>query len=328
MRRRDFIALLGGAAAWPLAARAQQGDCVRRIGVLLGGNENDPVAKPPLPAFTQALAGLGWTDGRNVRIDLRWGRTDINRIRALAQELVGLQPDIIVTSSTPATVALRQQTRTIPIVYVGGADPVASGIVPRLDRPSGNITGFGGLEASLGGKWLGLLSEIASGLKRAAFMFNPDLGPASIYMPSFETAARSLNVMTITAPVRSDGEIETAIIALGREPGGGLVVMPDPFMAAHRVPLISAAARNNLPAVYGNSESVRDGGLLSYAVDRVDLWRRAASYVDRILRGAKPGDLPVQFPTKFEMAVNLNTAKALGITVPPTLLAIADEVIE
>jgi putative ABC transport system substrate-binding protein len=215
--RRDFITLLGGAAVWPLVARAQQGDRVRRIGVLIGGDENDPAGKTVFSAFTRALAGLGWTDGRNVRIDVRGAGGDFNRIRALAQELVGLQPDIIVTSSTPATVTLRQQTRS-PIVYVGGADPVASGIVPRVDRPSGNITGFGGSEASLGGKWLGVLSEIAPALKRAAFMFNPDLGPASIYMPSFETAARSLNVMTITAPVHSDAEIETAITALGREP--------------------------------------------------------------------------------------------------------------
>jgi putative ABC transport system substrate-binding protein len=207
-------------------------------------------------------------------------------------------------------------------------DPVASGIVPRLDRPSGNITGFAFLETSLGGRWLELLSEIAPGVKRAAIMFNPDTSPASAYVPSLETAARSLKVEPIIAPVHSDVEIETAIIALGRKPGGSLVVMPDIFMVAHRAPIILAAARNNVPAVYAQSEFVKDGGLLSYGDDRVDGFRRAASYVDRILRGEKPGDLPVQFPVKYEMAVNLKTAKALGLTVPQSILLRADEVIE
>jgi putative ABC transport system substrate-binding protein len=242
MIRREFITLLGGAAAWPLAARAQQGDRVRRIGVLMGGDENDPVFKGRLSAFTQTLAGLGWADGRNVRIDLRWGGGDINRMRALAQELVGLQPDIIVTNGTPATIALQRETRTIPIVFASVAEPVAIGFVARLDRPSGNITGFATLEASLGGKWLELLSEIAPGLKRAAIMFNPDTLTASPYISSFETAARSLKVVPITAPVHSDVEIESAIIALGGEPGGGLVVMPDAFTTVHRGPIIGRLA--------------------------------------------------------------------------------------
>ena len=329
LRRREFIAGLGGAAVWPLAASAQQGDRVRRIGVLMGSfDENDPLAKSQLSAFTQALAGLGWADGRNVRIDLRWAGGDINRIRALAQELVGLQPDIIVTISTPATVALHRETRTIPIVFVGVADPVTSGLVERLDRPTGNITGFGTFEVSLGGKWLELLLEIAPGLRRAAIMFNPDTAPASTYMASFETAAWSLKVQPITAPVYGDAEIETAIIALGREPGGGLIVMADVFTTAHRAPIILAASRNNVPAIYPLSEFARDGGLLSFGTDQVDISRRAASYVDRVLRGAKPGDLPVQFPTKFEMAVNLKTAKSLGLTVPQSILLRADEVIE
>jgi putative ABC transport system substrate-binding protein len=329
IRRRDFITLLGGAAAWPLAARAQQqGDRVRRIGVLLPGDENDPRVKRYLSAFTQALASLSWTDGRNVRMDLRGGTGDVNRIRALAQELVGLQPDIILASGTAATIALLRETRTILIVFAVGVDPIASGIVARLDRPSGNITGFAHLEASMGGKWLELLSEIAPGLKRAAIMFNPDFPPASVYMPSFEAAARSFKVAPIIAPVHSDEEIETAIIALGREPGGGLVAMADAFMTPHRASIISAAARNNIPAVYHEFYFARDGGLFSYGADRVDTYRRAATYVDRILRGEKPGDLPVQFPTKFEMVVNLKTAKALGLNVPQTLLAIADEVIE
>jgi putative ABC transport system substrate-binding protein len=208
------------------------------------------------------------------------------------------------------------------------SDPVATGIVARIDRPGGNVTGFGLFEPSLGGKWLELLSEIAPGLKRAAFMFNPDAVSASAYMPLFETAVRSLKVEPIIAPVRSDAEIETAIIAIGREPGGGLVFMPDIFLAVHRAPIISAAARNNVPAVYPASFFAREGGLLSYGPDVVDSFRRAASYVDRILRGEKPGDLPVQLPTKFEMAVNLKTAKALGLAVPPSIMLRADEVIE
>jgi putative ABC transport system substrate-binding protein len=330
MRRRDFVTLLGGAAvAWPLAAGAQQGERVRRIGVLMGGrDENDPVGKTIVSTFTQALADLGWTDRRNVRIDLRWGGSDSNRIRALAQELAGLQPDIIVVTGTPAIAAVQRETRTIPIVFVNGPDPVASGIVARLDRPSGNITGFANLEASLGGKWLELLSEIAPGLKRAAIMFNPDTAPAPAYMPSLEMAARSLKLVPIIAPVHDEAEIETAIIGLGREPGGGLVVMPDAFTIVHRAPIILAAARNKVPAVYALSESVKDGGLLSYGVDQVDTWRRAAPYVDRILRGEKPADLPVQFPVKFEMVVNLKTAKALGLAVPPSIMLRADEVIE
>jgi putative tryptophan/tyrosine transport system substrate-binding protein len=227
-----------------------------------------------------------------------------------------------------ATAALQRETRTIPIVFAGVSDPVVSGIVPRLDRPSGNVTGFAIYEASLGGKWLELLSEIAPGLKRAAIMFNPDTTPVSVYTPSLETAARSLMVVPIIAPVHSDVEIEAAIIALGREAGGGLVVLSDSFTAAHRASIISSAARNDVPAVYGLSYFARDGGLLSYGFDPVDTLRGAATYVDRILRGAKPGDLPVQFPTKFEMAVNLKTAKALGLAVPQSILLSADEVIE
>jgi putative ABC transport system substrate-binding protein len=329
MRRRDFITLLGGAtAAWPLAARAQQRERMRRIGYLSSFDENDPEAKLGYAAFKQALANLGWTDGRNLQMDLRWGAGDVNRIRALAQEVVGLQPDIILATSTPVTVAIQRETRTIPIVFASGSDPVASGLVERLDRPGGNVTGFATLEASLAGKWLELLSEIAPGLKRAAIMFNPDINPVSIYMPSFEAAARSLKVVSITAPVRSDAEIETAIIALGREPGGGLVSLAGSFMLTHRARVILAAARNNVPAVYNMRDFARDGGLLSYGIDLVDSFRRAATYVDRILRGEKPGDLPVQFPTKFEMVANLKTAKALGLTVPQSLLLSADEVIE
>jgi putative ABC transport system substrate-binding protein len=328
VKRRTFIAGLGSAAAWPVVAGAQQGDRVRRIGLLLRGDENDPILKPLLPAFTQALAELGWTDGRNVRMDLRWRGGDPDRLQALAKELVGLQPDIILVSGGLATAALQRETRTIPIVFAGATDPVARGFVARLDRPGGNISGFAVLEASMGGKWLELLSEIVPGLKRAAIMINPDTLPLSMYMPSLEAAARSLKVELIPAPVHNDAEIETAINDLGREPGSGLVVMPDTFLVVHRAPIISAAARNNVPAVYTNPEYARDGGLLVYGPDFVDIHRRAASYVDRILRGAKPADLPVQLPTKFEMVINLKTAKALGLTIPETLLATADEVIQ
>jgi putative ABC transport system substrate-binding protein len=325
-KRRTFIAGLGSAVAWPVAA--QQGDHVRRIGVLISGNENDPERKLRVSAFTQALGDLGWTDGRNVRTDLRSGGGDISRIQASARELIRVQPDIIVTDGTPATVALQRETRTIPIVFVGVVDPVATGIVARLNQPGGNITGFANYEATMGGKWLELLSEIAPGLKRAAIMFNPDTAPVSTYMPSFETAARSLKVEPIIAPVHSDVEIETAIIALGREPGGGLVVLPDSWTLAHRVAIILAAASNNVPAVYWSLAFARDGGLLSYGVPPVESYRRAATYVDRILRGAKPTDLPVQFPTKLEMVVNLKTAKSLGLTVPQSILLRADEVID
>jgi putative ABC transport system substrate-binding protein len=328
LRRRDFITLVGGAAAWPLAARAQQSDRVRRIGVLMPYDENDPEPKRRYSAFTQALAALGWTEGRNVRMELRWGGGDINRIRALAQELVGSQPDIILTQTTPPTAALQRETPTIPIVFTTVGDPVVNGVVARLDRPGGNVTGFGFVEPSFAGNWIELLSEIAPGLKRAAIMFNPDTNLVSTWMPSFETAARALKVVLIPAPVHSDAEIETAIMALGREPGGGLVALPDVFMQVHRAPVILAAAQNNVPAVCGDSVFARDGGLLSYGINTVDSYRRAATYVDRILRGEKPGDLPVQLPTKFEMVVNLKTAKALGLTVPQSILLRADEVIE
>jgi putative tryptophan/tyrosine transport system substrate-binding protein len=327
MKRREFIAGLG-AAAWPLAARTQQAERMRRIGVLTPGDENDPLAKTEVSTFTQALADLGWTEGRNVRMDFRWAGGDINRVRAFSQELVGLLPDIIVAISTPVAAALQRETRTIAIVFVSAGDPIATGIVARLDRPGGNITGFVFLEASMGGKWLELLSEIAPGLKRAAIMFNPDTVNASLYLPSLEAAARSFKVIPITAPVHSDVEIETAINALGREPGAGLVVIPDVFTLVHRATIISAAARNNVSAVYWESEFARDGGLLSYGVHEVDTWRRAATYVDRLLRGARISDLPVQYPTKFHLAINLKTATALGLTIPPSLLAVADEVIE
>jgi putative tryptophan/tyrosine transport system substrate-binding protein len=253
-----------------MAAYAQQSDRVRRIGVLMFGDENDRLPKTSLSAFMQVLADLGWTDGHNVQMDFRWAGGDFNRIRGLAQELVGLRPDIILTSVTATTVALQRETRTIPIVFANVGDPVASGVVAQLSRPGGNTTGFAANEASLGSKWLELLSEIVPGLKRAAIMFNPDTVVGSAYVPSLETAARSLKVEPIINPVHNDLEIETGIKDFGREPGGGLVVMADTFVIAHRASIIFAAARNNVPAVYSTSEFTRDGGLLSYGVDLVD----------------------------------------------------------
>jgi putative tryptophan/tyrosine transport system substrate-binding protein len=331
MKRRDFIAGIGSAAAWPLAARAQQPDRMRRIGVLLGYDESDPEGKAELAGFTQGFAELGWIDGRNVRIDVRWAAGSVDRMRTFAKELVELQPRVIVANSTPATAALQRETRTIPIVFVVVSDPVGAGFVASLTRPGGNITGFINMEGPMGGKWLQLLTEIAPSVKRVAIMFNPDTAPGggSYYLPSFEAAARSLKVAPIAAPVHSDAEIETVITALGREPVGGLVVMPDVFTLERRAPIILAAARNNVPADYPWSFVVaREGGLFSYGPDLVDIFHRSASYVDRILRGEKPAELPVQLPVKFKAAINLKTAKALGLTVPQSILLRVDEVIE
>jgi putative tryptophan/tyrosine transport system substrate-binding protein len=331
LKRRSFLTLLGGAAvAWPLAARAQQLNPVRRIGVLMPYGENDPVATAWLSAFTQGLAELGWTDGRNLRMDVRWAAGNVDRMRTFAKELVDLQPDVIFTDSTPQTAAFQRETRTIPIVFVLVSDPVGSGFVAGLQRPGGNITGFTHLYASIAGKWLELLTELAPSVKRVAAMFNPDTAPyvTSYHLPLFETAARSLHVEPIAAPVHSDAEIEGVITSLGRAPGGGLVVMPDAFTATHREPIISLAARNNVPAIYQTSVFARGGGLLSYGADSEDLYHRAASYVGRIFRGENPADLPIQLPTKFEMAVNVKTVKAMGLTIPVSFLIRADEVIE
>jgi putative ABC transport system substrate-binding protein len=330
MKRRQFITLLGGAATWPLAARAQQPDRVRRVGVLMAFNENDATSKDFLSAFTQALAELGWSDGRNVQIDVRYCGDSVDRMRMLSKEVVDLQPDVILTDTTPITAAVQRETRTIPIVFVVVSDPVGSGFVASLPRPGGNITGFMPNEPSLGGKWLELLTEIAPGVNRAAFMFNPETAPyvPSYYLPSFEAAARTFNVTPIVVAVHSDAEIEPVISSLAREPRGGLVGMADNFMLVHRALIVSLAARNNVPAVYYDADFVRDGGLLSYGADFGDMFRRAGPYVDRILRGARPADLPVQLPAKLTMALNAKTAKALGLVVPQSILVRADEVIE
>jgi putative tryptophan/tyrosine transport system substrate-binding protein len=329
MQRRELLSVLGAAAAWPLAARARESDRVRRVGLLIGWTESDPDLRGFVAAFVEELARLGWIDGRNARIEQRWTNADVNRTSAFAKELVASQPDVILAATTPATAALHRETSTIPIVFTIVSDPVGAGFVTGLPRPGGNITGFTHTDAALGGKWLGLLKEIAPGIKRAGIMFNPDTAPGSgnLFLGSFEAAARSLAVEPVTMRVRSDAEIEAAIAALGREQAG-LAAMDDSFMGVHYRTVISSSARNNVPAIFVAQAFVRDGGLISYGADFTDLELRAARYVDRILRGEKPGDLPVQFPTKFEMVVNLKTAKALGLTVPQSILLRADEVIE
>ena len=330
MKRREFIAGLGVAAAWPVLARAQQTGRMRRVGVLMAFDETDAEGKAQLSEFTQALAGLGWTDGLNLRMEVRWGGTNADRITAHAKELVDLQPDVILADASPPTAALQRETRRIPIVFVLVGDPISAGFVANLPRPNGNITGFMLQEPSIGGKLVQLLTELAPGIKRAALMFNPNTAPGGgYYRSSFEAAARSLKVEALPALVRSTAEIEMAISTLGREPAGGLVVVPDGgFSLLHRAEIISSAARNDLPAIFPASVFARDGGLLSYGPDRADIFRRSASYVDRILRGTNPSELPVQIPTKFEMVLNVRTAKTLGLTVPQSILLRADEVIE
>ena len=330
MRRREFIAGLGSAAAWPVVARAQQPDRVRRIGVLMHVNEHDPEAKAYLAGFTQGLAELGWTDGRNLHIIVRWAAGDVERMRMSAKELVGLQPDVILAHGTPATAAFQRETRSIPIIFAAVSDPVGEGFVASLPRPGGNVTGFISQEETMAGKWLELLTEIAPGVQRVAAIFNPDAAPGGgLYvLPAFEAAARSLKLTSVAARIHSEGDIETVIAQLGREPRGGLVVPPDTFLESHRAHIILSAERNRVPAVYADAVWTREGGLLSYGPARADIFRRSASYVSRILRGEKPAGLPVQLPTKFEMAVNAKTAKVLGLTVPQSILLRADEVIE
>ena len=315
---------------WSLAARAQQGESVRRIGMLTGVSENDREGQAARSAFAQGLADLGWTVGRNVRVDVRFFAGNTDRLQTFAKELIDIQPDLILADTAPATAALQRETLAIPIVFVLVADPVGRGFVSSLPRPGGNITGFIDADESMMGKWLELLIEIAPRVKRAAVMFNPDTAPGggSYFLTSFEAAARSFKMEPMIARVHSEAEIEAAMTSLGREPPSGLVAMPDAYMYVHRALIILLAARNNLPAVYWTNVIPRAGGLLSYGADLRDIFRHAALYVDRILRGAKPADLPVQLPAKFEMAVNLKTARALGLNVPPTLLALADEVIE
>jgi putative ABC transport system substrate-binding protein len=330
MRRRDFIAVVSGAVAWPLAARAQQADRIRRIGVLMAYASTDPEGQALLAEFTRHLAEIGWAEGRNVRIEVRWGGSNVDLLHTFAKELIGLKPDVLVASSTPTTTALARQTQTIPIIFTLVADPVGNRFVASLSHPGGNITGFSVLEASVASKSFELLRELAPDIKRVAMMFNPDTAPIvnSMFMPVFETTAKSFNIAPIAAPVHSDAEIETFITSLGRDPGGAIFGGPDSFITNHRATIISLAARNNLPTVFENPVFVRDGALVSYAADFRDNFGRSARYVDNILRGAKPSELPVQMPVKYLLSINLKTAKALGITVPQTLLVAADEVIQ
>jgi putative ABC transport system substrate-binding protein len=329
--RRDFITFLGGAAAaWPLAARAQQTERMRRVGVLMAYEEDDPEAKALVLGFIQGLSELGWMDGHNVRIEVRWAAGNVARMQMLAKELVELQPDVILANTTPVTAALQRATQTIPIVFVIVADPVGSGFVASLPRPGRNITGFINEEAATVGKRLELLKEIAPAVKRVGIIFDPDTaaGRGSYYLPAFEAAARALKVESIKAPIHGDAEIEGAITALGQEPGGGLVGMNDGFIFVHRAQIMSSAAAKSIPGVYYDPIFTREGGLLAYGPDRKDFFRRAAPYVDRILRGARPEELPVQLPVKYQFVINLKTAKALGLDISPALLSVADELIE
>jgi ABC-type uncharacterized transport system substrate-binding protein len=329
--RRKFITLLGGAAATlPLAARAQQGERMRRIGVLIPLAADDPVGQARIAALREGLEKLGWTEGRNIRIDTRWMRTgDVESMERFAKELVALQPDLIFTQSTPITATMLQETRTIPIVFAIVADPIGSGFVASFPRPGGNVTGFVTMEPAMAGKWLELLKEIAPRVARVAFLFNPATATYFEYwLNPFKATAASVAVEAIAAPVRDTSELEAVIAAQARQPNGGLIVMPDTFAEAHRVEITSLAARYRLPSVYPFRQFTAVGGLLSYGDDLLDNFRRAPTYVDRILKGAKPSELPVQAPVKFQLVINLKTAKALGLDVPPMLLGRADEVIE
>jgi putative ABC transport system substrate-binding protein len=330
MRRREFVSLFGSAAAaWSLAARGQQSDRLRRIGVLMGLSEGDGGGQAEVNALQEGLRDLGWVEGHNIHIDYRWPGGDTERARAFAKEVVALKPDVLVTRSTPATLALKAETSTIPIVFVSIAEPNVTGLVESLGRPGGNITGFTNFEASLGGKLMDLLKQVSPRLKRASFLYNPATAPyAQSYLRSAQAAAAALAVEPVASPVQNDTDIEAAITALAREPGGGLVGMPDTFIQQRRDLIITLVGRYRLPAIYANRVWAPSGGLMSYAVDALDLLRRAAAYVDRILKGARPNDLPVQQPSKYELIINLKTAKALGLTVPLNLLATANEVIE
>jgi len=330
MKRREFITLLCGAATtWPLAVRAQRGERVRRIGVLIGFAETDPAVQSWLAAFRGALAKLGWTEGSNLRIEVRWTGYDPDRMKTFAKELVDLRPDAILSVTTPVTDALVRETQTIPIVIVTVADPISSGFVTNLGRPGGNVTGFALYEPSMGGKWLEQLKQIAPGVTRVALLFNPTTTvPIKFYMASIQAAASSFAVQTSTAPVHAKDEIEGVIAALAGNPGAGLIVMPDLFNTINRDSIIAAAARYRVPAIYFFRSFADSGGLISYGPDFDEQYPRAAEYIDRILKGEKPGDLPIQMPIKVPLVINLKTAKALGLSVPLGLLNAADEVIE
>ncbi len=329
MNRREFIAVLGGGAAWPLVARAAA-ERTRQIGVLMGYAESDLDAQANVAAFREGLQKLGWAEGRNIRIDTRWPiPADVGSMQRFATELVALDPDVILSHITPTTAALLQQTRTIPIVFATVSDPVGSGFVASFPHPGGNVTGFTSIEPTMPGKWLQLLKEIAPRLARAALLFNPATAPyVDFFLNPLKATAPSIGVEVIAAPVSGTSELESVVAAQAREPNSGLIVTPDSFMDVHRAEVTSLAARYRLPAVYPFHQFAEVGGLLSYGNDQLDNYRRAAVYVDRILRGAKPSELPVQAPVKFELVINLNTAKALRLDVPLLLQQRADKVIE
>jgi putative ABC transport system substrate-binding protein len=328
VRRRAFIALLGGAAAWPLAARAQQPDRMRRIGVVVSSAEDDLDMQARVAGFRQGLESLGWSEDRNARIDARFAAGKADQFQVLAKELIALQPDVIFAHSTPIVAALQRESRTIPIVFVSVSDPIGSGFVASLARPGGNLTGLLQYEQGITGKWLAMLKEIAPRLERAALVANPKTTAYDYFLRAAQAAAPSLTIELVSTPVETAADIEHAIESAARTPNGGLLLPPDTTTTVHRDLIIALAARHCLPAVYPFRVFVEAGGLMSYGTEQVAMFRQAALYVDRILRGAKPADLPVQAPTKFETVVNLKTAKALGLTVPPGLLVAADEVIE
>jgi len=329
VRRRDFIKSIGSAAAWPLAARAQQTDRMRRIGMLLNLPESDPALQARLGVFRQSLATLDWSEGRNVRIDCRFSVDTVGQGEVQARELMKLQPEVILAHGTPAVAALRNVTSTVPIVFVVVSEPVAQGFAQSLSHPGGNITGFSYLEPSLGAKWLELLKEIAPRVLRVGVMFNPDSASApALFVHSAQAVASKFSTELIESPVQDPAGIEQVMIKLAGASDGGLIILPDVFVGLHRKTIIERAAHYTLPAIYPFPNYTAEGGLISYGVQIEDLYRKAATYVDRILRGSRPADLPVEQPTKFELVVNLKTAKALGLTVPEKLLALADQVIE
>jgi putative tryptophan/tyrosine transport system substrate-binding protein len=330
MRRREFITLLGGAAvAWPLAARAQQAGPARLVGVLLNFAESDPSAQPLLAAFRSALSKLGWTEGKNLRIELRWGGANPARIRTFAKEVVDLRPDVILGHNTVVISALARETQTIPIVFTTVLDPIGSGFAANLAHPGGTITGFTNNDPTMGGKWVDLLREIAPRTTHVAFLFNPTTAlPIQSYMPALQAAARSFAIQASATPFHTKDEIEGVIAAQARNPGGGLIVPPDASNVANRDLIIALAARYSVPSIYSGRAFAESGGLIAYVDDRADEFRQAAGYINQILKGAKPADLPIQQPTKFELVINLKTAKTLGLSLSSGLLSIADEVIE
>jgi putative tryptophan/tyrosine transport system substrate-binding protein len=331
IRRREFVILLGGsaAAAWPLAARAQQSERIPRTGVLWPFAENDPEASARVTALRQGLAQFGWTEGRNVQLEHRWSGSDADSIRKLARELVDLRPDLILTSTTPVTAAVLRETRTIPVIFVQVGDPVGSGFVASFPRPGGNTTGFNNLPLTLTSKWLELLMEVVPRTVRVMCLFDPPTAPyAQRFFEVFKAAASSIGVEAVASPVHEPAEIETVIAAFAREPDSGLIVLPSAFMLTNRDLVVALAAQHRLPAVYPYRYFTTRGGLISYGNVAADAYRQAATYIDRILRGAKPADLPVQMSVKYELVVNLKTARAMGLTIPESFLVRADEVIE